>query len=624
MKYYFKAESLARGPKYEWMFITFMAVVVFFLYAKTLPGAFIFDDRPNIRDNPHIRLTQLTLPGIYRAVHDSPTPNRPLANISFALNYYFHRYDVVGFHLVNIFIHIFNGILLYLLIETTLRTPVIQPYAKTYGWVPFFTALIWLVHPLQTQSVSYIVQRMNSMATMFYILAMLLYATGRLSEGKHKRRLLFSAACVSGILSFGSKEITATLPFFLFLYEWYFFQDARWDWFKKKIPVVIAIAVLLTILAIVYFGGNPLQRLTAGYAAHHLEMAQRALSQFRVVIFYISLLGWPHPARLNLDHDFPASYSLVEPITTVFAVAGILALLGLAILLIKRERLISFCILWYLGNLVIESSIISLELAFEHRNYLPSMFVVFMAVLVSFRYFRPMWLAAVALSAVAAVFAVWTVERNDVWRSPELIWRDSAKKSPLNPRPLNNLGVALASQGRYREATEYYHKALQLNPRYADAHANLGYALARQEKVEEAIYHLETALKINPEYYEAHSNLGIALAIQGHRQQAIEHFKAALDINPNFAQAHNNLGVALMREGQLQAASDHLSAALRLDPYFASAHNNLGMVLARLDRLDEAIAHFAQALRIYPDYANARQNLQEILARKNSGMRNAE
>ena len=134
MQHYFELKSLARGPKYEWVFIAVMAVIVFLLYTKTLNGAFIFDDRNNIRDNPHIRLTQITLPGIYSAAHDSPTPNRPLANISFALNYYFHGYNAVGFHALNIIIHIFNGMLLYLFLKTTLATPVIRSNTHMYGW----------------------------------------------------------------------------------------------------------------------------------------------------------------------------------------------------------------------------------------------------------------------------------------------------------------------------------------------------------------------------------------------------------------------------------------------------------------------------------------------------------
>ena len=187
MQHYFEVKSLARGPKYEWVFIAFMAVIVFVLYAKTLNGAFIFDDRNNITDNPHIRLTQITLPGIYSAVHDSPTPNRPLANISFALNYYFHQYDPLGYHLVNISVHILAAFILYLFLKTTLTLPSIGFRYQHPDVIAFMAALIWLVHPVQTQSVTYIVQRMNSLAALLFMLSFWCYVKGRLVEAGHHR-----------------------------------------------------------------------------------------------------------------------------------------------------------------------------------------------------------------------------------------------------------------------------------------------------------------------------------------------------------------------------------------------------------------------------------------------------
>jgi len=608
--------SDTQGRKYELLLLTFPAIVVFFLYAKTLTGDFIFDDWHNIRDNPYIRLTQLSPKSLIRAAHQSPSSSRPLANISFALNYYIHGYKVVGFHLVNILIHIATGILLYFFIGTTLRTPALHPRYSKYRWVPFFTAFIWLVHPLQTQSVSYIVQRMNSMAAMFYVLSMLLYAQARAAESKHKRNVLFSTLPVAGTLALGSKEISATLPFFIFVYEWYFFQDLRWGWFKKLLPVIAAICLLMIIISVIYLGGQPFERIMAGYATHHLTMAQRGLSQFRVVMFYISLLLWPHPSRLNLDHDLQPSYALLDPITTLLAIVSIIAFICLAILLAKKDRLISFCILWFFGNLAIESSIIGLELVFEHRNYLPSMFFILMVVLLSYRYIKPEWVTSTILLITATVCAVWTFERNDVWRSRILIWKDCAEKSPQNPRPFNNLGVALAEQGFYNKANAQYHKALKLNPNYADAHANMGHDLARLGNMQEAIHHLKTALKINPKYYEAHSNLGIALATQGQHQEAVQHLRSAINIKPDFAQAHNNLGAVLKLLGRTQEAIDHLSVALEIDPQYAEAHNNLGMALAQQGRLDEAIEHFSQALRINPEYENARRNLEESLEKR--------
>jgi hypothetical protein len=182
-----------------------------------------------IPDNRNIRLTNLNIDGITRAAFDGPSSYRPIAKISFALNYYFHRYNVLGYHLVNILIHITTGILLYMLVQMTLGLISRRSGYSFHRWIPFFTVLIWLVHPIQTQSVSYIIQRMNSMAAMFYLLSFLLYGKARLAENPKKKGVLFAACIMSGLLSFGSKEIAATLPFFLFLYDWYFFQDLRLD-----------------------------------------------------------------------------------------------------------------------------------------------------------------------------------------------------------------------------------------------------------------------------------------------------------------------------------------------------------------------------------------------------------
>jgi hypothetical protein len=168
-------------------------------------------------------LSRLTLGEIIEAGFGSGSSNRPVAKISFALNYYFHQYDVGGYHVVNILIHIIAGILLYFFVRATLNLPTLRSTYETYRWLPFLTALIWIVHPLHTQSVTYIVQRMNSMAALFYILSLFLYIKARTAKEKRKRWSLFSVCILSGLLALGSKENAATLPFFIVLYEWYFF-----------------------------------------------------------------------------------------------------------------------------------------------------------------------------------------------------------------------------------------------------------------------------------------------------------------------------------------------------------------------------------------------------------------
>jgi tetratricopeptide (TPR) repeat protein len=602
--------------KYEFLLIIFMAVIAFVIYAKTLTGDFIFDDGFNIKHNPHIRLKHFTAEGLLDAALKGPSKRRPIPKLSFALNHYFHGYNVVSFHMVNILIHIVNGVLLYLLVNITWRTPAMRPYRGKYGWVAFFAASIWIVHPIQTQAVSYMVQRMTSLAAMFYVLSLLSYIQARLATGNTNRAAWFCAMTVAGILALGSKEIAATLPFFIFLYEWYFFQDLSLSWIKKRLPLIAAVFFVLIIISLIYLGGHPIEKITSMYVNHPVTMTQRALSQMRIIILYISLLLWPHPGRLNLAYDFQPSHSLLDPVTTLLSMIAIIIFLAMAGLLAKKQRLISFCILWFFGNLVVESSVIALELVFEHRNYLPSMFFILLGVFLSFRYLKPKWLAPLLLSAVVAIGALWTSERNEVWRSPILMWKDSINKSPQYPRPYNNLGVALMHRGLYQMAAKQYRRAIELDPENARAHTNLGYVLAKQGQYGEAIEHLTKAREIEPNHYEIYNNFGIVMTLQGRYQEAVEYFLASLAIKPDYSLVHNNLGEALMKLGRIEEAIMHFNIALKIDPVFTSAYNNIGMALANVGQADEAIAHFTKALEINPNYTAAQRNLEETVAKK--------
>jgi tetratricopeptide (TPR) repeat protein len=605
-----------RGHSYGAWLLVLLAVPVIFIYADTLTSPFIFDDRNNIEENPHIRISQITLKGLATAAFDSPLQKRPVAYISFALNYYLHGYNVVGFRLLNIIIHVISGILLYFFIQATFRTPALQSDDTHAKWISFFAAAIWLVHPLQTQSVSYIVQRMNSLAAMFYILSFLLYVHFRMNPQKRSKGWLLSGCILAGILALGSKQNAASLPFFIILYEWYFFRNLNLKWLKGHIPGLAGFLLLLAIIALIYLGADPLDKILAAYEIRNFTPIQRILTELRVVIFYISLFLWPHPSRLNLDHDFALSYSLTDPITTLFSMLAIAVLMALAVITAKNQRLISFCILWFLGNLVIESSIFALEIVFEHRLYLPTMMCSLIIVLLVYRWAKPKWLKTVIVCALAIVGCAWTYERNQVWRDRITIWEDCVKKSPQKARPYNNLGAALADEGHYDEALAHYHKALEINPYYPNAYANLGFILAKQGKVEEGITQLFKALQIKPNDYETLSNLGVALLMQNRYAEAAKYLSKALEINPHFAKAHNNLGVVLRRQNRFQESMDHLRSALQLDPDYAEAYNNLGVTLASQGRYQEAIEQFSAALEINPGYAKARQNLEKSLKDK--------
>jgi tetratricopeptide (TPR) repeat protein len=629
----------------------FFFVLGFFIYSNTFKSPFVFDDIARIQKNVNIRITELNFKNLLKAGSNKQSlRKRPVGYITFALNYYFHQYDPKGYHIVNIIIHILAGIILYSFIKTTLDLPSIKSkYARPHT-IAFFAALIWFVHPIQTQSVTYIMQRLNSLSAMFYVLSLWLYLKGRLSEKKPKKWPWFTSSALAWFLALGCKQTAATLPFFIFLYEWYFFQNLKLDWLKQKLKYFFIILFLFGLVSFFYLGFNPIEKMSSigDYSHGEFTIPQRVLTELRVVIYYLSLIFFPHPSRLNLDYDFPLSYSLIHPVTTLISLAAIIGLLMLAFYLAKKERLISFCILWFFGNLVIESSIIPVAIIFEHRNYLPSMLVFLIPIIWVERNVKFGWLKIGLVCAVVVVFSIWAYQRNQVWENQVTLWQDNVKKSPHKARPHanlgkaladrslidkaienyqralqinpnlaqahNNLGMAFEEQGKTNEAIAHYLKSLQIRPNLAQAHVNLGEALTKQARTDEAIEHYLAALQINPDLPEAHNNLGVVILNQGKAEQAINRFNQALRLNPEYAEAHNNLGGIFLAQGNPEQAIDHYAQALRLSPQLSEAHNNLGIALMQTGKIEEAILQFRETLRIKPDFAIAADNLKRALA----------
>ena len=333
--------------------------------------------------------------------------------------------------------------------------------------------------------------------------------------------------------------------------------------------------MLLIIISLIYLGNDPIVRILSDYRHRDFTILQRVLTQFRVVIFYIGLLLWPQPSRLNLDHDFALSHSLTDPVTTLISMVIITALIVLAILTAKREPILSYGILWFFGNLVIESSVIGLELVFEHRNYLPSMFIILAMVALVFRYLKPIWPGIIFLCAVGTLFTVWTFERNKVWADELSLYRDCAEKSPAKARPHNNLGTILLSRGHLQEAVDEFQTALGLKPDYADAHYNLGIAMVKQGSLTDAIYQFSETLRLRPRNVKALNNMAATLVLKERYPEAIDYLKRALLINPAEDDLHTNLGIIMKKQGDLDEARHHFYRALQINPANKSAPHHL-------------------------------------------------
>jgi hypothetical protein len=358
-----------------------IAGVAFVVYSNTFSVPFLFDDRPNITLNPTVQIKVLTWDRIETLIKYTYRESiRVFAYFTFALNYYFGELDVFGYHLVNFIIHVFSGIVLYWFLYLTFNLPSLRErYGALSYTVALFASLIFIAHPIQTQSVTYIVQRMASMAGMFYLLTFVLYIQGRLSKGK-ARYFCFGGGVVTYLLGVFSKENVAILPFFIALYEFYFFREFDLSPKGKKVlSVLIGALLVLGAFGLLLWGRRYFQVIIDGYQTRSFTMGERVLTQFRIVLYYLSLLIYPHPSRLNLDYDFPVSRSLLDPATTLISMVVVLGLIGTSLWTAKKRPVLSFCILWYFGNLVIESSIFPLEMVFEHRLYLPSIgpFILF-------------------------------------------------------------------------------------------------------------------------------------------------------------------------------------------------------------------------------------------------------
>lgn len=363
-----------------------IAGVAFVAHSNTFYVPFHFDDRPNILNNPDIQIKVFNWDRVKQLIKNSYKENiRIFSYLTFAINYFFGEFNVFGYHLMNFIIHIVSGTFLYWFLLLTFNLP---PLKDKYGSISYkvalFASLLFISHPIQTQSVTYIVQRMTSMAGMFYLLSLALYVKGRLSQGRG-RFFYFGGTIFTWLLGIFSKENVAILPLFIFIYEFYFFQNLTVSLRGKRILWFLLGSIgLIVSLGLIVWGKRYFDLIVEGYKIRTFTLEERVLTQFRVVLYYLTLLIYPHPSRLNLDYDFSISKTILDPPTTLISILIIAGLIGFSIWTAKKRPMLSFCILWYFGNLVIESSIFPLEIAFEHRLYLPAVgpFILFSLVMV--------------------------------------------------------------------------------------------------------------------------------------------------------------------------------------------------------------------------------------------------
>ena len=375
-----------RHPK-QWVALVLLFFLILIPYSNTFRASWHFDDFPKIINNSAIKITNLQPQTLYSTFF---TPNgsgesqkkkiyRPIPCLTFALNYYIGQYNVYGYHLVNFSVHFLTACILFLTLLTLFKTPNLNTkYSASHYCIALLAASLWAINPIQTQAVTYIVQRMAALAALFYLLGIYCYLEARLS-GIGKRQILFFIGCfISFLLALASKENSATLPLALILVEIAFFQDVRNPRIRRRFLWVTMIAgvCLLVFGALFYLQGDP-SSIFKGYERRTFSPMQRLMTEPRVLIFYLSQIFYPVPTRLSIEHYVPISTSLITPWTTLPSIVLVLLLIAVGFYQMGKRPVISFAILFFFLNHLIESTIFGLELIFEHRNYLPSLFLFF-------------------------------------------------------------------------------------------------------------------------------------------------------------------------------------------------------------------------------------------------------
>ncbi|MCX8109256.1 MAG: glycosyltransferase family 39 protein, partial [Verrucomicrobiae bacterium] len=431
---------------------TVLAVAVIFfvtagIYSRSLHAPFVFDDSTHIERNPAIRIEKVDLGSLACAAFGSPDRNRPVTNLSFALNYRVGGYNVRGYHVTNMVIHALSGVLAFVFVRASfarlavLSDVLLRTDARRIFELSIFSALIFVVHPVQTEAVTYVVQRATALSAMFSFLALLAYVQARSTTKVWLRWLLGCGAGLAWLLGLGSKETAAVLPLVTLLYDWYFFADLRRNWLRKGFGLLALYILFSAVIAYVYFHGRPVEWFAERYSRASFSMWQRLLTETRVVVFYLSLLFFPHPSRINLIHRFPTSVSMFDPPSTFLSFATIVGLVGLGVLCAGKERWVSFCIFWYLIWLALESSVLPLWIIFEHRLYLSALSFAALVPYLFHRWLRrPRWLLPVLLSTGVLLMSGASYVRNGVWTSAEGLWRDVISKNPDSPVAHGNLG----------------------------------------------------------------------------------------------------------------------------------------------------------------------------------------
>lgn len=548
------------------------------VYANTLSTPFVFDDIPELVHNPDV----LRIGDCWNTVSSSQNTGlsgRPFACLTFAANVAIDGFNVRGFHLVNILIHVLAALVLFGVVRRTLLLS-----GNNRPWVApasFLVALAWGLHPLQTESVTYVIQRIESLAALLYLLTLYGAIRARVSNHVLFWSVISVISCALGMLT---KETVSTAPVVVLLYDAVFSAGA--PIFKKRAGLYFALAATWTI-PIWLISQSP-RSATVGFDLG-VSSIDYLRTQTGVLAHYLWLCVWPHPQAISYS-DWPIVREWGPAIAPGIVIVALLIAFAVGA---ARKKWWGFCGLAMFLILAPSSSFVPIvtEPAAERRMYLP----------------LACFICLVLFGAVSVV-------------------RRFAHAKKVQPEIIAVIGIALivlivgalgtktfVRNGQYASATGLFSVDVAARPDDELMRGALMDELIAEKRLEEARSVYETGIERNSDTYLLHDNWARSMLSLSRYEEAIDTFSLALDAYPDYAPSRAGLGLALLAQGQIEEAAAELREAVRISPQSPSYRANYAVALARLDRVDEAIAELLTAVEIKPNFSDGHFNLAQLL-----------
>lgn len=562
--------AFAYGP---FIALVLAVISVALVYSNAIESPFLFDDEIYIVNNDALRSLSNFWP---------PAGSRYIGNLSFALNYFFGGLAPRGYHLVNIVIHIINTFLVYSLVRLVTKTPALNVLPRVSAEaIAILSSLAFAVHPVQTESITYITQRYASLAAFFYLASVVLYLKARLGAKAGIRKLPYILSMILAVFAMRTKEISFTLPLAVMLLEATLFgkADAR-----TRIKALVPLALTLLIIPLTFLtheaapGMGISDSITALQNKELSELSRYdyLITQFRVIVKYLRLLAIPY--GLNLLYELKTYKSFFTP-EVVASFIFLLALFVFAVYVLVRSLknrgaygvLFSIGVLWFFLTLSVESSLIPIrDVIFEHRLYLPSFgaFLAFFSMVFYILGKRGEGKAAPVILAIAIALPLGIVahKRNEVWKDGLSLWSDVVEKSPESPLGRLNLGAAYYKKGLVKEAEVEFRESVRLDPSFNLARMDLAMLLQETGRLDEAIVEFREAVKTDPANAQALYNLGLTFKAKGLNEDAVISYLAALKADPAYSEVYYALGDAYLALGRPREAVESYSLFITKAP----------------------------------------------------------